>query len=256
LANVAKCTTVGSIILRASRILNDDVRENAGESDYVRWPRAVLIDYLNEGVALLQSLRPDSFTENVAIVLKPGAKQLLPDGYDTLLDVLSNVGTDAQGNDFMLDNVREQSEEFSGLLLRYNCAESECASGSDVADFKITAFNRSGQDVRGFTVEPPVPEGSTAKVCVRAVKEPAVFCPGDEAMCVGVPRKHEASLVDWVLHRAWLSDIESAYARASSVDAHNRFYAGVETARLNEARHGSGYTGGQVGEGDPEARRR
>lgn len=256
MAGVANCTTVRSIILRASRILNDDIRENAGESDYVRWPRATLIDYLNEGLALLQSLRPDSFTDTVVLTLVAGTKQRLPDGMDKLLEVVSNVTTDAQGNDVLSDEVRQQEEEFSGVLLRYNCAAASCATTAIAANTKIKSYSLSSQDPRGFRVEPAVPEGATAKVCARVVREPRIFCPGDLDACIGVPRKHEAALVDWVLHRAWLSDIESAFARASSVDAHNRFYANVDSARLNEARHGSGYTGGMIGEGDPQARNR
>lgn len=239
------CTTVKSLVDRAGRILNDSTRD--GNS--VLWPTSALVDYMNEGLALLQSLRPDSFTRTVTLTLKPGSRQTIPDEYDSLVELLDNANED--GDPIENGGIAETSDKFRNTLQRYGCASTECATPEEIAAYKVSSFSKSGTDLKGFTVSPPVPQGAAPKVLARVVANPPCHDEtGMDEACVGVPRKHEAALVDWMLHRSWLTDIESEWSFRSAAAAHDRFYLIVNAARLNEARFGSGYWMGQPGEGD------
>lgn len=243
------CTTVGSLVARARSILRD--KKVQGREQL--WPDAVLTDYLNEGLALLQSLRPDSFVRTVTLTLSPGSYQTIPDDYDQLVEVMDN--TDGGVTPVSYGPVSEADDNARNAIQDFNCADEPCAKASGDADaYRVSTFSRSGTDLRGFHVQPPVPAGQRPKVTARVVANPP--CHYDVTACVGVPRKHEAALVDWMLHRAWSTDIESEFAFRSAAAAHDRFYLVVNSARLNEARFGSKYWLGREGDGDERANSR
>lgn len=231
------CTTVESLVLRARTILRDG--EKPGRPQL--WPDDTLIDYLNEGLALLQSLRPDSFVTTAEIALTPGSYQVLPDEYDSLVEILENAdGTPVSMSDDAARNIIQSQ----------SCAAAACAPESGAAAGIISSYSRSGTDLRGFHVQPPVRPGQRPVVTARVVANPPCHGASDHKSCVGVPRKFEASLVNWMLHRAWSTDIESEFAFRSAAAAHDRFYLIVNAARLNEARFGSQYWMGREGTGD------
>lgn len=238
------CTTVQSLVTRASRILADSERDGVA----VLWPNDALVDYLNEGLALLQSLRPDSFVATVTLQLKEGGYQCVPDTIDSLVELLDNTngtGTISTGS------ISEADNKARNAIQGYDCStSSDCTSGGDVSDYRVQSFTRSGTDPSSFYVQPPVPAGATPSVTARVVLNPPCHDAGNMTKCVGIPRKHEAALVDWMLHRAWLTDIESEFAFRSAAAAHDRFYLIVNAARLNEARFGSKYWLGREGDGD------
>lgn len=238
-------------------MLSDDVRVSEGGSDYVRWPTSILLDYFNEGVAHLRSMRPDCFTETTTITIGEGAYHRVPEGYDTILELLANITVDAQGNETVGSLIREQDGNLVGVG-GGQCAppRTQGKASSNAASVVIEAYSKSGQDPAGFTVSPPVPKGATARVVVRAVRDPCVVGLEDLGACLSFPRKLESALADWVMHRAYASEKESAYGIGASRAAYDRFYASLEAARINEARHGSGYVSGAIGEGDEQARAR
>lgn len=243
-ATPCACTTVGSLVTRASRILNDT--EVAGRAKL--WPNDALVDYLNEGLALLQSLRPDSFVETISMTLTPGSYQIVPDGVDQLVELLDNVDS---GSAISTGGITEADENARTAIQNYNCPPSDCGATQANADaYRVQSFTRSGTDLRGFHVQPPVPAGESPEVTARVVMGPPCHEPAEMDTCVGVPRKHEAALVDWVLYRSWSTDIESEFAFRSAAAAHDRFYLVVNAARLNEARFGSKFWMGRDGDGD------
>lgn len=231
------CTTVSSLVLRARNILRDGQKDGRPQL----WPDEVLVDYLNEGLALLQSLRPDSFVTTADITLTPGSYQTLPEEYDQLVEVLENKdGSPITASDDAARNIIQGK----------GCSTSDCQTESSSPARGVSSYSRSGTDLRGFHVQPPVRPGQRPTVTARVVANPPCHSASDQTPCVGVPRKHEAALTDWMLYRAWSTDIESEFAFRSAAAAHDRFYLVVNSARLNEARFGSKYWMGREGDGD------
>jgi hypothetical protein len=74
--------------------------------------------------------------------------------------------------------------------------------------------------------------------------------------CVPVAIKFHPALVNWVLHRAFAKDIESAFATAMSDRYYRWFFDTLEAQRLAEARFRSGYYLGMVGDEDGQLRNR
>jgi hypothetical protein len=213
-------------------IVNDPQQEH--------WTDAMLIDYLNEGLSLLQSMRPDSFTKNIEIELIPGSRQTTPEGVDKLMDVTGNI-TAAGGEGGPIT--------VADYALSRKITD---ACSADGEDREVENFSVLSHDPQTFFVQPPVAAGTSRKVMARVVMDAPLLCAEHPEECIDVPRKHAAALVDWMLHRAYLMDIESQYARVSSAAAFERFYRVLDNSRLNEARYGSGYWDGEMGDGDPQ----
>lgn len=225
------CLNARELVQRARGIINDPEK--------VRWSDDALVDYLNEGLSLLQSMRPDSFTKTIELDLVPGSRQQVPEGVDKLLDVTSNVtATGGEGGP-----VNEADYALSRKIT------DTCSGGEDR---EVENYSVVSHDPKTFFVSPPVAAGTTRKVMARVVMDAPYTCALDIEGCIDVPRKHSAALVDWILHRAYLLDMESQYARLASSSAFERFYRVLDSSRLNEARHGSGYWDGEIGDGDPQ----
>lgn len=243
------CTTVGTLVQRVSRILNDDVRgvlnkDGATYPDTARWSYPVLIDFLNEGLSYMVALRPDAFTVTEVIRLKAGAKQLLPDEYDSIVTLLSNAYESADGSFVEGDSINEVDNKMSRKI--------DIGCSDKGGQKKVTGFAVDSHDSRSFTVEPPVPRGADVMVCGRFVKVPCQFTTADLNNCVSIPRKFDVPLVDWVLHRAYLIETESAFSSRASASALQRFYRAVSAGYLQESRfQGDQYLGKDEDMHDP-----
>jgi hypothetical protein len=216
------------------------------------WSDAELVDYLNEGLSVMQGLRPDAFTTIETITLTPGVRQELPEGMDRLVELLDNVTSE---DDASISNgaISEATDNYKNALRRYDCNKQtgECAPQAEIDGYLVRSFSVSPSDPTSFTVEPPVPAGASPTVTARVVG--AAPChDASDGTCIGVAGKHAAALVDWMLFRAWSADIESEFAFRSAAAANQRFYAIVGLQRLNEARYASGFWLGAEGDGDPQ----
>jgi hypothetical protein len=74
--------TVESVLLRASTTLQDD--------GYVRWPKAELLNYLNDGQRELVKIKPDAKTKTVTVALASGAKQTNPSDCIEIIELRQN----------------------------------------------------------------------------------------------------------------------------------------------------------------------
>lgn len=75
--------TAADIMRRASTILQD--------ADAVRWVAPELLDWLNEGIRAIVTIKPDAATESRVIELAEGTRQAIPDDATILSRVLCNV---------------------------------------------------------------------------------------------------------------------------------------------------------------------
>jgi hypothetical protein len=234
------CTSVLDLIKRASTLLNDDVVDN----DFVRWPKAVLLDYLNEGIGLLSAHRPDLFTKCVELTLKPGQKQQLSNKYLSLVSVDFSVSPDG-----VLTPVTKVDLAYSRYVTK-SCAErgSDCKTPESTG---ITTYSNVPKDEQQFFVYPAVSRRGDVTVMATVVERPCQYCVADFGECVDIPPGQQAALVDWMVHRAYSTDIESEYAYRAAQAALARFERVLSVTYLQESRFESGYYKGQEGKGDP-----
>ncbi len=75
--------TASEIITRASTILLD--------TNARRWPVSELLDWLNDGLRELATLKPSALGETTVLELAQGTKQALPVHYSALIRVIRNV---------------------------------------------------------------------------------------------------------------------------------------------------------------------
>lgn len=241
------CSTVGEIVTRAANLLNDT---NAGQP-HIRWPRATLIDYLNEGMGRILARRPDAFAKTFTMTLTPGAVHALPSDYVSLSSIEQSISTAGEET-----AVNEVDHRFSKIFSKKPCLarDRRCTdkrtSGNPCDDYRVKSFNKHPIDEKVFTVEPPVPKGCSAEVRVVAIRNPPHFCDGDIDKCLSIDREYEAALTDWVMHRALSMDHESPAAATQAARHEASFDRMMAADYLTEQRYGSGYYRGEEGTKD------
>lgn len=247
------CSTLGELVARAARVLNDFERGN----EHVRWQEAELIDYINEALCRVLARRPDAFAETFDFALQPGRLQRLPGEYLSLSGIELSKGKDGD------TPVSEVDHRFSKIFSKKPClardtrCDNRAAKSADpCADFKITGFAKNPLDEAVFTVDPPVPKGCAPTVTMTAIRKPEKFCGQDGAKCLGIACEYESPVLDFVLWRALSKDHESAPAAAQAKLHFDAFERVVVGDYLMEQRYGSGYYRGQEGQGDPQFRAR
>lgn len=237
------CTSVLDLIKRASTLLNDDVEDN----DFVRWPKAVLLDYLNEAIGKLSAHRPDLFTKCVELTLKPGQKQQLDKRYLSLVSVDFSISPDG-----VLTPVTKADLAYSKYTAQ-SCAERGGTSAGcrTPESTEIKTYSSVPKDEQQFFVYPSVSRRGNVSVMATVVERPCHYCVSDYATCIDIPPGQQSALVDWVVHRAYSTDIESEYAYRAAQAALARFKECLSDTYLQESRFESGYYKGQEGKGDP-----
>jgi hypothetical protein len=240
------------LLRRASRLLNDDVTDK----DTVRWEFATLVDFLNEGAAHMQSLRPDIFVESVDLEITDACPQRLPDKYDSLVAIDKVIEKGPGGRTRVVNEVIEESHEFAKhveTICSPGVGPSNCTPTSNGVKPSVLSFSKTAESLKEFYVSPPIPFGKSVTVKARVVKQAPCFCADNPKDCVDIPTKLHAALIDWVVHRAYSMDIESEFAYRSSQRYEASFYRFIGNGYMQEARFGSGYFNGKEGQGDENA---
>jgi hypothetical protein len=247
------CISLGAVIKRARFLLND----NAEDKDTVRWPDANLIDFFNEALTHLQSLRPDLFTSSEVFEITGCSPHKIPPEFDSLLSVDAVVVKTLNGGFKEVNSVTEENMKLSRFMTPNPCKKGDGCSPTPESTIK--GFSKNNINPTEFYVSPDLPYGKSAFVRATVVKKPPCYCPDDMNECLDVPAKLHAALLDWVMYRGYSVDIESEYALRQSVRYENSFYRFIANGYLQEARANSGYYMGAdpaKGEGDPNVTQR
>lgn len=244
-------TTAANIIERAQTLLRDDESDNAG----VVWPDSDLIEWVSEGIQVIASLRPDAMTETANIPLVAGAAQTLPDEYAALLSVEGTVVVHPDGS---VTVEQEATVADSRMVRRFGkkrCLASQAPGpcGQIGADYRVRSFSISPYNQRDFRVEPPVPAGASVEIRATVTKVAPALSLGDRNKPLPVQSKYDAALLNWVMHRAYSSEIESEYATASREQHLRAFYSVLNGTYFADSRLASGYVLGREGTGDPRS---
>lgn len=197
-------TTAQAVIDKAQIVLVDETA--------VRWPETELLGWLNEGVQVISTLRPDSTNVVGNITLVAGTKQALPTGATALLDIPRNVDGRAvrQTRMALLDAQRPTwHTDTAGATRNY-------------------AYDP--RTPRVFYVYPPAEAGAQVEakyqVATTAVAAGTNVPLGDEF----VP-----ALLDYVLYRAFSKDAEYSGTGARAAAHRQAFDAAIGTKTAVDA---------------------
>lgn len=176
----------GDILERASIILNDE--------DFVRWNRAELFDWLNDGACEVVIRRPAARPVTSAITLDAGTFQQLPDGALQLLDIIRNVKADGSAGRPVRRVDRRLLDDSTPTWQEIRQADT------------IKHFMFDEATPLTFYVYPPAKAGTKVDA-LHSAAPPAVAADDDQ---VELDRAYIGPLVSYVLYRAFAKDSEAS----------------------------------------------
>lgn len=229
--------TVGKILTHVSGQLSDQQRQR----EFIRWPRQVLAEYLNQGLAEIATYRPDAFSATVDVILRPGAKQTI--------DTLGSVDS-VEVNGVPL-NVADISiyKAFSA----YATCPPKIRMHNGRPQFKLRSVAIDPDQKGVFYVSPTIPAGLNLVAKVTVVGSPPQYTLMDWAKPVDMQLKYVNDLIDFMLARAYQRDTESQVSAAKSQRLFSIFYQRMGVKYKIDSAFNSGYYKGDVGTGDPRA---
>lgn len=190
---------VADILWEVAGLLND--REPGFE--YVRWTKADLLEFMNDGIMQAYLVRPQLFTHNETFNLVPGALQTVPDG----CQMQKLLATDG-----VAKPARTIDYEMYSVYAGFECG---CLCGP----YQVDGVVQNPSDPNGFYVDPPVPnDGKTHTATIMCLGEPkevsAVYdangnIVGFDPETAPMKGKLHNAVVEWMLYRAFSIDIES-----------------------------------------------
>jgi len=224
------CQSAEQLVIRAARLLNDYADDG---DQFVRWPKPVLLDYLNEALCQVSAHRRDAFAAQAVLQLKPGPQQTLDSAYLDIVSLGRNMTRAPDGSPVLGDQIVEQNQKFAAVFRKKPCLASQACSADAV--YAAKSFARNPVDPAVFDVTPPVPVGSNAEVMATVIRKPPKLSMGDLNKCVGVKCEFEAALIDWMLYRALSTDMESEVSAKMSARHETSFYNLLGVQKRNRA---------------------
>lgn len=161
----------------------------------VRWTRAELLGWLNDGQRVIASIQPNSSNEVVVMPLVAGTRQVLPTDGWMLLDIYRYMGTNGAtpGRAMRLIS-RELLDSFD---LYWHSATASAEPKNYIYDL---------QDQRAFYVYPP--NTGTGYVQLNYAQIPADLVL--ETDVINIIDIYQPALLDYILYRACSKDAEYA----------------------------------------------
>lgn len=204
--------TAGAIIDKAAKQLTDI----AG----VRWTRAELLAWLNDGQRQIVLIQPSATNTVTAVQLAAGARQLIPSDGWLLLGINCNMGTDGAtpGRAVRLIS-RELLDNFDP---DWRTATASAVTKNYLYDV---------QDQLAFHVYPP--STGTNFLQINYSRQPANLT--SESQTIEIFDVYQGALLDYMMYRACAKDAEYAPGVALSRTYAEAFAAGVggkETSEL------------------------
>jgi hypothetical protein len=204
--------TVQQVIYAASVQLADQ----RPRQEYTRWTQAMLVQYLNDAMAEISSIRPEAFALRQWVTLVPGYIQTVPDGTMAFVKIEQNPdGTMAyEGDTELLKAMGTTPPKL--VRLKYD------ADGNVV--FNVRSYSIDSTDPKTYYISPPVPLGVTVQVQASFVNNPWVYSVQNLSETVDVAPGIFNLAQDYMLGRAYEIDSESAESKSNSVKHFQQFY--------------------------------
>lgn len=196
-------TTAGTLI--------DDVTADLHDAGNVRWSRADMLGWLNDGQREVVLFRPDASTAVVNIPLGAGTLQSLPATALRLMRVISNESGRACRN-VPVDTLDDQRPAWR----------------NDPASATVKSWAYDERTPKQFEVWPPAPAAGAALKAIVSVT-PAECA--NEAASIALDDQYKGPLMSYIRYRCYLRDSEDAANAAMAAEAYGQFQnqLGVKT---------------------------
>lgn len=251
------CDTLEDTVKKASAYVAD--------KGLVAWPEGDVTRAISDGLAAISSQRPDLFSGTQEITLKPGSRQLLPEGTLSLVGDIQNVcvapdGSTTEGSVASAVNRDELRALQYYTERRCDPYEPEAlqaaqeAIGNTCAEWVLSSYVYDPRDPTALIVSPAVPAGVEPVIrvglqgCAPCLKWP-------ESKDAVLPCSYRAELMEYVRYVLLGMQIESESALADSRSHFTNFANMMGIKYRQETRYGSGFFLGQKGTGDESVTR-
>jgi hypothetical protein len=202
--------TANNLINRAAKLLQDET--------HVRWPRAELLDWLNDGQRVIALLLPDAYTDMDAVTASSSGQATfnIPSTGVRLIDVLHNTA----GNKRAVRQI-----DRSVLDTQYPNWRSDTAA----AEAKHFAFDKRNPKV--FYLYPPLTSGSGVEVVYSAAPDAVTVASESSTEVIKLDDVFGTAIVDFMVYRAYLKDAEYAANDSRAKGAYETFIASLSGKR-------------------------
>ncbi len=192
--------TTGTVLInRAATLLQDQSN--------VRWSRAELLDWLNEGQVAVVGLLPEAYAATDTVVATQGQYEFqIPSTGIRLIDVLNNTA----GTKRALRKVERE------VLDAQNPTWRAASSAVEATNFM---FDR--RYPKTFMLYPPLKSGSGVKIVIS--QTPGAL--GSEASTIILDDVFAPALANYLVYRAYLKDAEYAAGDTRAQNAYQAFLA-------------------------------
>ncbi|MEO8021073.1 DUF6682 family protein [Polaromonas sp.] len=178
----------------ASQVI-DSATELLQDEGNVRWVRADLLGWLNDGQLQVVVVRPDAKTFTGPLALVAGPLQAISSGGLRLLDVTRNVGGRA-----------------ITLITRQQLNDLNTAWFTTTGKTAIKHYMFDDRFPKEFHCYPPAAVGASVEARWSAVPVPCVA----ETDVIDLDDTYKSALVDYICYRAFLRDSEAPSSLARS----------------------------------------
>lgn len=192
--------TSNEILLRVNRLLND--------VGFIRWPKAELLDYLNDGQRAIVLRRPDAFTSDVDnFACVAGTKQSLPGDALRLIDIPRNfTGRAVRG-------------PFDRAVLDDNYPSWYVDSAASEAEL----FIYDERNPKTFYLYPGVLIGTKLTVVYSKAPPTITLIQNDANSLISLDDIFVNAIIEWVMYRCYMKDAEYAANPNKSMMHQNSF---------------------------------
>jgi hypothetical protein len=161
----------------------------------IRWTRAELLSWLNDGMRQIVLIQPSATSTTAAVKLAAGTRQTLPSGGWLLLQMYRNMGTSGSTPGRAIRLVSRE------LLDNFNPDWHTAAAAAEVRNYIYDT-----QDQTAFYVYPP--NTGTQYIEMNYSAQPTDLA--DENNVIPIFDIYQSALTDYILYRACSKDAEYA----------------------------------------------
>lgn len=201
------------------RDITDRVTALYNDTDLVRLSMKQYLQFLDDAINHIISMRPDAWVKVNVVKLKPGVRQSIPDEAYSLIDIYCNVKSDSNGTVVYGEPVfqveRKDLDYFSDW---------RSVTPSDV----VYEFVYDRKTPRQFLVNPPVASNADVRVEMAYSYPYVTFADmnQDEALWsdISLMGNFKTPIIDYMLYLAYSTDSTSANDRQIAQQYLQSFY--------------------------------
>lgn len=203
--------------LKATQLILLNARQQLQDTTGGKWGDDILLPYLDMAILAIINLKPSAYPSTVDITLVAGAKQSLPEGAISLIDLVCNLGVaDAVSGAL----ITVEKDAMDNLMPGWMAATADAVPTIGVTD---------PNDPKTFYVYPPQ-SGATAKVRAIICTPPTALAANDSAFPLDDSYKDPA--IDYLIYRALFEETTIPNALSKATMAYQKFlqFFGIKSA--------------------------